>query len=398
MIVTLLILLFAPLLVWWTLWLLFALLAALPHRQSTLNSPSSTDNLWLDILIPAHDEQLLLPHLLASLDQQTVSAQRILVIADHCADTTAAIAAHHGVCVLERTTGPRGKPAALRDGLEWLKQNTSTSTPRAILILDADCTLTPNLIAELRAALAAGAEVLQAAYILDSTTAAQSLHSPALIAFALKNLIRPAGMARLGVPTQLFGTGMCFRENVLDHITFHDHLTEDLAMSHDLLLRGIHPRFLRNAVVRSPLPTDRGAMTTQKLRWETGQLLTWKKLPGLLWRLLVRGDLRSAVALLDWSAPPLALAALYWLGATFATTVIVALGDATSRVLLLPLFTLLCITAYIVIGGIQVAGLAAVLRLFRAAPRFAFWKAAVYAKMLAGRGAKTWQRTPRDAT
>ena len=237
---------------------------------------------------------------------------------------------------------------------------------------------------------------MQAAYVLDSTNAAQSLHRPATIAFALKNLTRPAGMARLGLPTQLFGTGMCFRQEVLAKISFHDHLTEDLAMSHDLLLCGIQPKFLRNAMVRSPLPQDRGAMTTQKLRWETGQLMTWTALPRMLSRLVVRAQFRSALALIDWSAPPLALAIIYWLGATFAIAVLVALGDAPMWVFLLPLFTFVCITAYVIIGGVQVAGTSAVAKLFLAAPRFAYWKATLYGRMLTGRGAKTWQRTPRD--
>jgi cellulose synthase/poly-beta-1,6-N-acetylglucosamine synthase-like glycosyltransferase len=399
MIVVLFLVLFAPLILWWTLWLLFAILAALPTPASP--SPAESENgssIAIDILIPAHDEELLLPQLLGTLDSQTVMAHRILVVADHCTDRTAAIAREHGLSVLERSTGPRGKPAALRDGLQWLKENNPSPTSEcAILILDADCTISPNFLAEIRSTLQRGADVVQAAYVLNAANAAQSLHNPAQIAFALKNLIRPAGMARLGLPTQLFGTGMCFRQNIFDKISFHDHLTEDLAMSHDLLLCGIHPQFLRNAIVNSPLPQDRSAMSTQKLRWETGQIMTWISLPRMLSRLVVHAQWRSALALIDWSAPPLALAVIYWLGATFAMTLLVALGDASAWLLLLPLFTLLSITAYVIIGGVQVAGTSAVAKLFLAAPRFAFWKATLYGKMLAGRGAKTWQRTPRTA-
>jgi cellulose synthase/poly-beta-1,6-N-acetylglucosamine synthase-like glycosyltransferase len=396
MMVVLLFLLFAPLLLWWTLWLLFALLAAFPEPVRRAEQ-APTNSLWIDILIPAHDEELLLPQLLSSLHLQTTPAQRILVIADHCSDRTAAIAREHQVSVLERNSGPRGKPAALRDGLQWLKDNQTANTPRAILILDADCTVSANLVAEILVALHSGAEVVQTTYILEAPNTAQALHTPTMIAFALKNLIRPAGMARLGLPTQLFGTGMCFREHVLEKISFHDHLTEDLAMSHDLLLCGIQPQFLRRAVVRSPLPADRAAMTTQKLRWETGQITTWLSLPRMLSRLVVRNHWPSVLALIDWSAPPVALALIYWLGATFAIALLVALGDAPPWLFVLPLFTLLCLMGYVIVGGVQVAGKSAVARLFLAAPRFAFWKAALYGRMLTGKGAKSWQRTPRAA-
>ena len=319
MIVALFVLLFAPLLIWWTLWLLFAILAAFPVTATSAD-PGQENSFQIGILIPAHDEELLLPQLLATLDQQTIKAHRTLVIADHCSDQTAAIARQHRASVLERTTGPqrRQTEAALRDGLQWLNETASPSpTPRAILILDADCTVSSNLIAETLCALQHGAKVVQAAYVLDSTNAAaRACTAPPPSHSHSRILPRPAGItARLGLPTQLFGTGMCFRQEVLAKISFHDHLTEDLAMSHDLLLCGIQPKFLRNAMVRSPLPQDRGAMTTQKLRWETGQLMTWTALPRMLSRLVVRAQFRSALALIDWSAPPLALAIIYWLGA-----------------------------------------------------------------------------------
>ncbi len=120
---------------------------------------------------------------------------------------------------------------------------------RAVLILDADCTVSENLVEEIVEAMGIQLMVVQTAYQLESVQGSQKLGSPATIAFALKNVVRPRGMARLGIPTQLFGTGMCFRSDVLDTLTFDDHLTEDLKISHDLLLRGIAPGFVAGAMV-----------------------------------------------------------------------------------------------------------------------------------------------------
>jgi cellulose synthase/poly-beta-1,6-N-acetylglucosamine synthase-like glycosyltransferase len=400
------VLLLLPPLVWWGLWLLFALLAALPSHPRSRDSKAGATGAIIDVLIPAHNEEILLPRLLETLRLQTAQHRlgNVLVIADHCSDRTASLARDFHAHVLERSTGPRGKPAALRDGIAWLAAHaTVADTNRALLILDADCTVSPNLVEQCARALDAGAHVTQAAYILDPThgrtrTAGQRLHSAATIAFALKNFIRPKGMARLGIPTQLFGTGMCFRCDLLQHIHFEDHLTEDLAMSYDLLLSGVTPRFLPGALVRSPLPEDRAAMSTQKLRWESGQVHTWTKLPALLLGkkgLLMRGRLCSVVAVLDWSAPPLAMAVLYWAGVTFAVILAVVLHGVSLWMAVLPVAAIAMLVGYVLIGGMQVSGIAAVGRLFLALPRFFLWKFSLYAQMLTGRGPRSWQRTPR---
>ena len=283
---------------------------------------------------------------------------RILVVADHCSDATAQLARQWGADVLERDSGPRGKPAALRDGLAWLKsKSTLLPTQRAVLILDADCTLSTNLVERIHAVVASGKPVVQASYLLDCDSdrgergSGGGLHIPARIAFALKNVIRPRGMLQLGIPTQLFGTGMCFRADILDNITFDDHLTEDLAISHDLLLAGIAPTLVPDAIVRSPLPAERRAMTTQKLRWETGQVYTWTKLPGMLALLLSRGRFRSAAALLDWSAPPVAMAVMYWMALSFAFVWCAFIHWTSPRLLLVPIATIALLATYVFAGA-----------------------------------------------
>jgi len=404
-------LLLVPPLIWWLPWLFYVLLAALPTRPARQTKLHTTDPITIDILIPAHNEEILLPRLLETLRLQTAHNRigRVLVIADHCTDRTASLARQAHADVLERSSGPRGKPAALRDGLAWLAQKAQLPlTQRAVMILDADCTVSPNLLEQTVRAFDTGAKVTQAAYILDEShstlrTSGKKLHSAATIAFALKNWIRPRGMNVLSIPTQLFGTGMCFRADVLSTIHFEDHLTEDLAISYDLLNADISPRFLAAALVRSPLPDDRAAMSTQKLRWETGQVHTWTKLPAMLFGLrgkrglLIRGKLRGAIAVLDWSAPPLAMAVLYWLGVSFAVGMGVAVDWVSSWVLLISAIAIASLVAYVLIGGMQISGAAAVGRLFLAVPRFFFWKLFLYSQMLAGRGPRSWQRTPRPS-
>ncbi len=69
-----LIILFAPLLICWALWLLFAVLAAVPARRrlgvAGGGGGGGIDGLRIDVLIPAHDEEFLLPRLLETLRVQ----------------------------------------------------------------------------------------------------------------------------------------------------------------------------------------------------------------------------------------------------------------------------------------------------------------------------------------
>ena len=134
--------LFFPLVVWWGLWLTFALLAVPPARPRKVGGAGG--GTVVDILIPAHNEELLLPLLLETIRLQTAHHRigHVLVVADHCADRTATLAREGHADVLERSSGPRGKPAALRDGLAWLTVKageavSSPPPPRGILILDA---------------------------------------------------------------------------------------------------------------------------------------------------------------------------------------------------------------------------------------------------------------------
>ena len=88
------------------------------------------------VLIPAHDEELILGRALASLQQQTRTPERVIVIADNCTDGTAQVARDHGVEVVE-TLGNRDKKAgALNQQLSRVLPDTGESD--VILVMDAD--------------------------------------------------------------------------------------------------------------------------------------------------------------------------------------------------------------------------------------------------------------------
>ena len=87
-------------------------------RGAGQSAPAQTR---LAVLVPAHNEEELLPQLLASLHGGTYPQQLydVFVVADNCTDGTAAVARAHGAYVHEREDAERaGKGYAL----EWLLQ------------------------------------------------------------------------------------------------------------------------------------------------------------------------------------------------------------------------------------------------------------------------------------
>jgi hypothetical protein len=338
-------------------------------------------------VIPAHDEEGSLPRLLESLARQEPPGRvgSVLVVADHCSDATAEVARRYGVEVLERDDGVAGKPPALHEGSDLLRGRPGRAD--AVVFLDGDCVVGPRFAAAMAARLGPGDSAVQAAYTLDEPEA-DAVRSGLRRGFALRNVVRANGADRLGVPCVLFGSGMLFRWDVLDHMSFGDPridgtgdsrpVADDVLMALDLLAAGIPVRFAAEASVVAPTPGDDRSLGAQRLRWEGGQALMWRRIPHVAGKLLRRGDIRGLVALVDWTAPPLVPTAVaFTLLAGAAVTGVVA-GALPAWTLVAPAGAAGALVAYLVIGiGILEGPRAAVLAVAQA-PRFVVWKLGLY--------------------
>lgn len=126
---------------WWLLWRVPRLrLAATSERPD----PASRDREAAEVavIIPARNEELSLPSLLASLARQRVRPGRVLVVDDASEDRTRAIAEEAGVEVITASSPPEGwlgKPWACEQGVR------ATSAPRLVFV-DADVTLEPDAL------------------------------------------------------------------------------------------------------------------------------------------------------------------------------------------------------------------------------------------------------------
>jgi len=383
----------APFIAWWGTWLAASLAGLGALRRARGARPPATSG-HVDVIIPAHDEERNLPVLLRSLGlpEGAPGLGRVLVIADHCTDGTARVARDLGARVLQRDGGPRGKPAALRDGLAHYA--TLTGRGAGLLFVDADCRCSPGLAAHVAEALRR-APVVQTANLVGDGDGDSAAGGVALGMF-LRNLLRPAGLARLGVPVMLSGTGMAVRADHLDRMDFGDEQAEDLALSRRLLADGVRVGFVPAARVESDAPPDRAGLTAQRERWEGGSLRAMAGVPGVAIRLAARGDWRGLIALTDSSAPPLALAIAGW-GALAGTSGAATLFGARRGVLVPPALAAGLLAAYLGVGATAAHGRSGVLRLAGQVPGFLMWKLGVYGRMAGGRASGGWERTPREA-
>jgi hypothetical protein len=363
--------------------------AAGRRRPSSPAEPAASLS-WL-ILIPAHDEARGLGATLdaiARLDHPP-ELRRVVVVADHCEDATATVAVRHGAEVLERRGGRRGKGAALAWALERLR--APGADHEAVLFLDADCAPSANLIWALERRMRAGARAVQASYVVANPTESRA-SALRFAGFALINTVRPWGKDVLGLSAGILGSGFAVDRETVDSLGWNAFsLTEDTEYHLKLLYAGVRVEFAAEASVSSAMPTSLEAARTQNARWESGKLQMWR---GRAARLLVDGarrrDPQLVHAAVEGVVPPQSALA--------ATVAVLTATGATMRNPTVTRLGLACAAgqALHVLGGLWlVRAPGAVYRALASAPLLVAWKLLLYARMLAGRVPRSWERTTR---
>jgi cellulose synthase/poly-beta-1,6-N-acetylglucosamine synthase-like glycosyltransferase len=347
------------------------------------------------VLVPAHDEELGIARTVQALLSQLRPADCVVVIADNCSDGTEAAARASGATVVTRTDPlRRGKGYALDFGARFLEQ----SPPEVVVVVDADCVVEDVALAELLLQVAATGRPAQAAYVIDGSTAGGVRQQLSAFAVQFKNVVRPLGLWRMGLPCLLTGTGMAFPWAIFrDAALAHGGIVEDMQLGLDLATAGCPPLFCPGARVRSELPGGRRAAVSQRTRWEHGHLQT---LLGRVPKLLATGLGRLCVGLiglaLELSVPPLSLLFLLWTLALGGAAVWAAAGGSSGPPIALAggiAAVLLSIFGAWVKFGRECLPLTALL----AAPFYVLWKLPIYATFFL-RPQRTWVRTERDGS
>ena len=256
------------------------------------------------VLIPAHNESVGIIPTLADAKSQLRPWDRLLVVADNCSDDTADVARAEGAVVFERLDPQRrGKGYALSAGVAHL----SADPPDIVVIVDADCRLSPSAIPRLAAKCAQSRRPTQANYVMRAPAGATLSYDVAEFAWRVKNFVRPLGLMVLGLPCQLTGSGMVFPWSTISAAKLASgNIVEDMALGVELALRAEPPLFCPEAEVASVFPTSSKALETQRRRWEHGhfQTILRSAAPLILSGLSNRRLDRVALGL-DLAVPPL---------------------------------------------------------------------------------------------
>ncbi len=364
----------------------------LPDRTKPLDT--DWQQLKIAVLMPAHNEALVIESTLQSLLKQLKPTDQLVVVADNCDDQTAAIAIAMGATVIERhDTDHRGKGYALDFGLRHLSQ----APPDVVVMVDADCQVQPGALASLAKQSFAAQRPVQAIYLLEQPAQPSQKDLISAFAFKVKNLVRPLGLHKLGLPCLLTGTGMAFPWQVIRSVDLASgHIVEDMKLGFDLAIAGYSPQLCPDALVLSQLPQDTEVAKGQRTRWEHGHLKVMQVyLPQLIKAALQQRRFDLFALSLELCVPPLALLVLLWLGVvllSFLASWLLAIGlpllmvSATGGLLCLAI--ILC---WFIFGRNELP-----LIKLMAVPLYILWKIPLYL-MSMFRSQTSWNSTRRDS-
>lgn len=369
---------------------------ALLARRAPAPAPATPPLPRFDIVVPAHDEEPVVAATVASLLATAYPAdhRRVHVVADNCTDGTAQKAAAAGARVLVRVDPTRrGKGFALAFAFERL---LAEGWSDALVIVDADTLVAPNLLAASAVRLAHGEQALQAEYGVRNAQASWRTRLMRL-AFTLFHDVRSLARERLGLSCGLRGNGMVFTAALLRRVP-HDafSIVEDLEYGLRLGRAGVRVAYVAEAQVAGEMAVSEQASRSQRRRWEGGRwLIARQQVPSLLaaawrtrsrvlldlaldllvpplgWLALVIAAGLGTCALLMWRQIPLVLAPLTWGLAALAVGLYVARG--------------------LLLSGLGWRGVGALAW----APVYVLWKVVLLARRPAERAGE-WVRTTRE--
>lgn len=236
----------------------------------------------ITVVIPAHNEESALPATLAALQEQSRVPDRVLVVADNCADRTADVARAAGCMVLE-SRGNRGRKAgALNQALGRLLP--ALSGRDLVLIMDADTRLSPDFIQFAAGVLEEDPDVCAVGGVFVGD------ERPGVLAQLQRNeFVRYARQlaSRRGRVFVLTGTATLFRPGALEEVASRRGVTlpgtrgkvyAETAITEDneltLALKSLGAYVLSPSecrVTTETMPTL-STLWTQRLRWQQGAL------------------------------------------------------------------------------------------------------------------------------
>lgn len=371
----------------------YLLIATLLSGRPTLPAQSKGERRFR-FIVPAHNESAGIRETVRSLlavDYPQASFD-VLVVADNCEDDTAAQARAAGAVVLERKDAEhRGKGYALLLAFSSLPAEVD-----AVVVIDADTLVSPNILRAFAARRDLGAVAIQADYAVRNPNAAWRTRLIA-IAFGAFHIVRSRARERLGLSCGLRGNGMCFSAALLAQVPHEAFsIVEDVEYGLRLGEAGHRVQYADEAHVYGEMVSTAAAAGSQRRRWEEGRKELVRRNG---WRLL-RAGLRQKNRVLfdlalDLLIPPLSRIAVFsLLFALAAAALSFAAGRLVCSVAVFG-WCLFAVVLYVLRGwSVSGTGVRGLLDL-GLAPLYVVWKAGLRLRK-ASRPTSSWVRTKRE--
>ena len=372
------------------------------NGNSETSYPPSTRRFL--VVVPAHDEEAGIVATVTSCKSVNYPDHlfEVLVVADNCTDATAARARDTGARVLERNDSTRrGKGYAIQYLIDSLSQTGEFERLDALVFVDADSTVDPDVLRRFAQLLDGGEEWIQCYDAVGN--ADQSWRTQLMAyAFSLINGVTLQGQSALGLSAGLRGNGMCISTAGLRRVPWNSQgLAEDMEYSWSVRIAGGRIAFAPEVSVHATMLTQGGeASTNQRRRWEYGRDRLRRTMLRPLLRSSHLGWIEKTAAVIELMMPAtITLVVAYLI--LIVSAILRLPGLTESKENLLFYFLAFCLTVASLALGLQALSpflLGWLPARFASSlfylPYFAIWKTLV---SLQGRP-QSWLRTTREHT
>lgn len=329
----------------WVIYVLALPLAATLRRAGRIGEPTlSEDDLpSVAVIVPAHNMSAVIERCVSALYASRYPDEKVqvIVVADHCTDDTADIAAAAGATVLKRDDGPAGKTYTLAWTID--KLNEMNARPDAYVITDATARVDAEFLRQLIAVYLDGEDIVVSHALVDAEN--QKWFARCLGLTLVHRNYQNWARQELQLSALIEGRGMLYSRQYVKRYgwslalpgpnTKGPHPTEDWRHGVQAVENGVRVAFADDARVVTPLRASLAAATKQGIRWEKGRMANAYS---HALRLLIKGiasrDLVKSLAALDAIQPPVAilgflcvvLGGLTGFGSDAATTTVIGIA------------------------------------------------------------------------
>jgi cellulose synthase/poly-beta-1,6-N-acetylglucosamine synthase-like glycosyltransferase len=350
-----------------------------------------------NVLIPAHNEELHLPRLLASATSQEYPRDHftVTVIADNCSDGTVAACAGRADVVLERHDPSRRSKGY---AIGWALERFNLDDFDAVVIVDGDSRIANDFLWHLNLQMDRGDQVIQCYNGVGNPGRSWFTRVMNVSRTIANEILHPA-KRKLGLSSHLMGNGMCFGAAMLKtHKWSAFSVGEDWEYYARLVTNGVPVGYSRHARVYHEESVNLQQASSQRLRWSGGRFQVLRQQgTALLWMGVRNRDLTCLDAALPLAFPNPSLGINLTVLGLLAAGVVAWLGGSLIPALwfgaLVGVQTLMFL-----IGAMYTQQKTASAASLVLAPIFLAWKLGIDILSLMGIGRGEWKHTQRRAS